>query len=105
MTGLESLSPSNCQVTSLLRIHTSNPSSNEIVKRNSSTYLPLSSCTSIKEDQIIEQYTVNKCSYLIISNINCYQSPIAKKLTPAFARDRALNKVAMVMAEVNIVNS
>ena len=39
------------------------------------------------------------------SNINFYQSPIAKKLTPALARDRALNKVAMVMAEVNIVNS
>ena len=73
-------------------LHTSNPPSNE---RDSSTYLPLSSCTSIKEDQIIEQYTV---AISIISNINCYQSPIAKKLTPAFARDRALNKVAMVMA-------
>ena len=33
-----------------------------------------------------------------------YQSPIAKKLTPALAKDRALNKVAMVMAEASIVN-
>ena len=41
---------------------------------------------------------------LVMSNINYYQSPIAKKLTPALARDRALNKtVAMVMAEANIV--
>ena len=41
---------------------------------------------------------------LFLSNINCYQSPIAKKLTPALARDRALNTtVAMVIVEANIV--